>query len=488
MMHIMSLIRESLGTSETPAKTQQTTTHGAAALKVDHEETFHEILSHMPSSPAPAHHAASAARVKAHSITAKKSSHDDDEGDEDENTTCVTPDDFLAWAFNAQSATQTMPVPGLGNTDEEPVDPTAATVLSMNAVQLDARGAKALGDSVLPDTIGQAAPPPSSTPVGANMASFLEPPSGESTDASDDAEGPTTDRVSLTQLARSKSATEVPPPSVLPNVEADLSIETTRQTPIAKTMRPVAETTAASVAQNAPTPKMSAEHAFELTTRWNRNAGPQGRTSTMLSMPAVRGPAPQQRPQPTTTSSDTQTDMAAVHPESDPSFRLAAEAYAPLASLGNPSLQAAAPSVRVPRTDYAVTEARQQAAIFAVNQMTLRRVVADGELDIPELGKVRVDAQTKNGEVDVKITADREETRSLVNEHAHAIALDARTAAIPVANVKIDGALQNGGANASFSGSNGGAKEEPKQHDFEDKTREQTPDAKRGATKARFVL
>ncbi len=491
MIHIMSLIRESLGTSESPAKAQPAT-RGANALKVDHEETFHEILSHMPSSPSPA---TSAARIKAHHDTsAKKPAHQahqanranrahHDVPDDDETTTCMTPDDFLAWAFNAQSAAQAISARGLGQGN---VDPTAKTVPMMEAVRANALGASALGDSMMPAGGFGLYAQPSSGPIG-TMASILEPPSAQLANASDDADGPTTERVSITQLARSKNATEVPPPSVLPNVEADLPIETARQTPVAKTLRPVADTTAAAIPQARNSIGASNDQPFDLKTRWNRIATQQAHASTMMSMHAVRGPAPQPRPQTKTTSADTQVDMAAVHPESDSSFR-AAEVYAPLASLAQPSLQPGTLSVRVPRADYAATEARQQAVMFAVNQMTLRRVVADGELDIPELGKVRVDAQTKNGEVEVKITAEREDTRTLVNAHAQAIALDARTAAIPIANVHVEGADKNAGAQTSFSGSNSGPKDEQRHHDIENKTREITPDAKRGATKARFVL
>ncbi|MEO8800743.1 MAG: flagellar hook-length control protein FliK, partial [Polyangiaceae bacterium] len=384
-------------------------------------------------------------------------------------------------AFNAQSAAQTMSAPAL---DHGGVDPTAKTVPMMDAVQANALGATVLGDSMMPGGFGLYAAQ-SSGPV-ATMASILEPPSAELTGASGDADGPTTERVSITQLARSKNATEVPPPSVLPNVEADLPVETARQM-VASTMRPVADTTAAAVPQARNSIGASNDQPFDLKTRWNQAAAQQTRTSTMMSMHAVRGPAPQPRPQTKTTSADTQADMAAVHPESDSSFR-AAEVYAPLASLAQPSFQPGTLSVRVPRTDYAATEARQQAVMFAVNQMTLRRAVADGELDIPELGKVRVDAQTKNGEVEVKITAEREDTRTLVNAHAQAIALDARTAAIPIANIHVEGADKNAGAQTSFSGSNNGPKDEQKQNDFGNKAREITPGAKPGETKARFVL
>ena len=73
------------------------------------------------------------------------------------------------------------------------------------------------------------------------------------------------------------------------------------------------------------------------------------------------------------------------------------------------------------------TDARQAAADRAVNQLTLSRA-ADGELDIPELGRVHVNAQMKNGEVDVRITADRQETQELVSRATRTeIVIDAKS-------------------------------------------------------------
>jgi hypothetical protein len=89
------------------------------------------------------------------------------------------------------------------------------------------------------------------------------------------------------------------------------------------------------------------------------------------------------------------------------------------------------------------------AVLSAANQLVMRRA-AHGELDHPELGRVDVSAHLRDGQLDVRIVAQRTETATILASHARAIAADIHTADAP--NARIDIQSRGGAATSHHSG------------------------------------
>jgi hypothetical protein len=89
----------------------------------------------------------------------------------------------------------------------------------------------------------------------------------------------------------------------------------------------------------------------------------------------------------------------------------------------------------------------RDAMSFVANQAVLRKG-AVGELDVPELGRVVIRAEKGGGgNVDVHITADRPETRSILHASTTAMAVDLNEANVPLGQIVID-APSGGGVTA----------------------------------------
>jgi hypothetical protein len=80
---------------------------------------------------------------------------------------------------------------------------------------------------------------------------------------------------------------------------------------------------------------------------------------------------------------------------------------------------------------------RQDAVDTAVNRMTLRQG-AQGSIDIPELGTVRVAARMRAGEVDVDLRAQRPDTVTVLQSAGAALEAELRHSAVNVRHVDID--------------------------------------------------
>lgn len=521
MLSIMSLIRETLGTEDTakesPNAAQTPTTHGAAAVKVESENDFRAILSEVPTSAQPC--------MSAHRIKTATSHAANEDGDEHE-TTCMSPDDFLAWAFNAQSATQTLPAPtpiatGSSTTLHAVKGGNAALHAIENATTEDIRGFDGREIFASRENDGSIQPQASILepllPNHAQAPASDQPASGDFATASPNAAGAAHgssdgDRVSFTKLARSKNATEVPPPSVLPTVEADDIAPPTTRTDLRATV-------------------MAPPHG-----QLPREAHPTTQMAAMSEPPTAPGPriedilAPARMIAQTNAAAAPQREhVAGAHASNDlhelptrPEMRAKSIDPRPVSAKTEPSLEAqpapaatATPAARVvpvmlppltshdtvamPRVDMSAnasanandardaSDARQRAAVHAVNQLTLKKS-AGGEIEIPELGKVRVEAEAKAGRVDVSIQADRSETRALMSAHTREITADARAAAIPVNAVRVAGANGSGNATTNFSSSSQDAPRRENDRAERDEPAQKNANAPLANKRARFVL
>jgi hypothetical protein len=106
----------------------------------------------------------------------------------------------------------------------------------------------------------------------------------------------------------------------------------------------------------------------------------------------------------------------------------------------------------------------------AQNQRVIRDA-AHGEVEHPELGRVTVSARLREGEVDVRVTAQRSETAMFLMPRVDAMTADVRAAHVPVGRVDVDG---GGGSlpqpsTASGDGSGGSARDHarPEERDGE---------------------
>jgi hypothetical protein len=447
MQSILSLIHETLSSPKEAADSAS-----AAAPKSGTRGEFETILTREdPQSM----RCESATRIKARSTSIDDNGNDasvSDESDDEDATTCVNVDDFAAWAI-----THTIAAPPLAIAAKNPsISMVAVKLPNANAAPmplpaLDRDGETIPAAALAPKTQEFAAP--KTQEMDATTAQEMAAPESRAitrelaipTAAPKTQEMPAQQSAAfIEKMARSKNATDIPPPSAIPMVSG----------------APPA-TAASSKAQ----PALPTNHApvIDIQSRSNGNNNSSAKNvNPKLAPLAARF----------VTSAAVMTNAAilpiAATTASDPRSAMATMPTRMIATL---DLRQA-------------SDARQEAADRAVNQMTLSRA-ADGELDIPELGRIRVDAQTRAGEVDVRITADRPETQALVASHAHDIVLDARNASIPLADLQINRSGNN--AQSNFTSSHDAPKNRDNTSRDDESSEKQAPPA-RGATRARFVL
>jgi hypothetical protein len=125
-----------------------------------------------------------------------------------------------------------------------------------------------------------------------------------------------------------------------------------------------------------------------------------------------------------------------------------------------------------------------------MNQAVLRQV-AHGEVDHPELGRVQVVAQSRDGQVDVRLTVQRPETATILAPHADAIAADARHANIPVKQVTVDrhdGATGSTSQHTDTAGKQGGRSERDRDGEPPADAGEAPPPVEVSSRRVQFVL
>jgi hypothetical protein len=446
MQSILSLINETLTTSSAP-KSENTPKSGTRG-------EFESILTHQDHESA---RCTSATRIKARANSIEENGDSvsaDDESDDEDATTCVNVDDYAAWGLTHTIAA---PPPSMKNPS-----------VSMVAVKMP-KPSPAPQPLPAMHSAGETIPAAALAP---KTQEFMAPMTQEMPSVKDDEpsskaitrEFPTPTAATRTQempaaqqtssyiekLARSANATDIPPPSAIPMVSG------------APPANAVASNRAVAIPPNhAPVIQMTPRSA-------NNNNKPNTKSNDgkLASVSSI-----------SQSSSATFTD-AALRPTvlAMPIDTRIPIATTPTRMLATMDIQAEA---------QAQTEARQQAVDNAVNQLTLSRT-ADGELDVPELGRVRVEAQSRNGEVDVRITAAREETQALVSNHTHEIVIDAKAAAIPIVDlrVKLDPRAEPTDFSSFNHSSNNGQRGNSRNDNSSEK---QAPNA-RGNSRARFVL
>jgi hypothetical protein len=97
------------------------------------------------------------------------------------------------------------------------------------------------------------------------------------------------------------------------------------------------------------------------------------------------------------------------------------------------------------------------ATTSAVNQAVMSQA-ARGEMDHPELGRVQVVAHSRDGQVDVLVTAQHAEAAAFLAPRAEAMAVDARHANVAVAHVSVeslDGSRENAPSTSQQAGAGG---------------------------------
>lgn len=82
--------------------------------------------------------------------------------------------------------------------------------------------------------------------------------------------------------------------------------------------------------------------------------------------------------------------------------------------------------------------------------MTLRRR-AVGEVDLPHLGRIRVDAQLDRGVVDVSVVAQRSTTAALLGAQSAEIARELREHAVPLRSLDFGAPTPTGSGGATSS-------------------------------------
>jgi hypothetical protein len=495
MQSILSLINETLTTSKAPASesTPKSGTRG----------DFESMLTREDESSA----RTSATRIKARSNSIEEHGDDvsaDDESDDEDATTCVNVDDYAAWALN-----HTIAAPPPAMTTQHPsISMVAVKMGSYENAGRDLLKAGASKDSPAPQplphslTAGETIPAAALAPKTQELAAPTKEEIAAMADDARDTIAPSTlapnssaitrefpiptaaartqelpaanaqTSALIEKMARSKNATDIPPPSGIPMVSG----------------APPANSNASnhvSAPQNhAPVIDLHSRMA-------NSTNGANGNTASNSSNNGSSSSSNNGG------NGNAKSDTSASDDDAMPlSTTVGSFANgAPADAAFRPTVLVNAFDLRMPTTPTRVLstmdiqsasiEARQAAADRAVNSLTLSRA-ADGELDIPELGRVRVEAQTRNGEVDVRITADREETRELVSGHTHEIVIDAKSAAIPIVDLRVkhDPRAE---PQTDFGSSQDSSNRRDSRRES-DETTEKQAIAARGTSRARFVL
>jgi hypothetical protein len=465
MQSILSLINETLTTSKAPASENvpKSGTRGEFESILTREDD--EQLART-----------SATRIKARSNSIEEHGDDvsnDDESDDEDATTCVNVDDYAAWALN-----HTIAAPPPAMTSQPPS-------VSMVAVKMnkESPAPKPLPHSL---TAGETIPAAALAPKTQELAAPTKEEIAAMADGDDtrDTIAPNSSAITrefpiptaaartqempqanaeqtnafIEKMARSKSATDIPPPSAIPMVSG----------------APPAN----SNASNHVSAPQNHAPVFDIQSRMSNASNNNASSNDNGNTSAKNGASSDDDSLPPSTTIGSFADGAPADAALRPTVLLNAFDFrmpsTPTRTLSTMDIQAA---VR--------TEARQQAADRAVNQLTLSRA-ADGELDIPELGRVRVEATSRNGEVDVRITAAREETQELVSGHTHEIVIDAKAAAIPIVDLRVK--LDPRAEPHDFSSSNHSSNDSRRENSRDDDSSKKQAPIARLNSRARFVL
>ncbi|MEO7109542.1 MAG: hypothetical protein ABI183_03800 [Polyangiaceae bacterium] len=467
MQSILSLIHETLTTSSSSASSN--------AHEAPKSGTRGEFESILTSEDHASMRCASATRIKARSNSIEEHGDHvsaDDESDDEEATTCVNVDDFAAWA--------------LTNTINAPPPAMAAKNPSISMVAVKMPKASSPAPQPLPalnkagETIPAAALAPKTQEFMAPMTQEIaavkdDEPSSRAitrefptpTAANKTQEIPATQQMSafIEKMARSRNATDIPPPSAIPMVSG----------------APPA---------NSSAPRVSApqNHApvIDIHARMS-NIGNSNSSNNSNNNNASSNNGNNNNAKTSTTSDDDalplSTTVGSFANDAPPDAALRPTI---LLNAFDPRNMPSMPTRALATMDIqASIEARQQAVDRAVNQLTLSRS-ADGEMDIPELGRIRVEATSHDGEVDVRITAAREETQQLVSGHTHEIVIDARSAAIPIVDLRVK--LDPRAEPMDLSSSNRGSQDERRGNSKDDNSSKKQAPIARIHSRARFVL
>jgi hypothetical protein len=466
MQSILSLIHETLTTSSSPSSD-----NAHEAPKSGTRGEFESILTNEDHASM---RCSSATRIKARSNSIEENGDHvsaDDESDEEDATTCVNVDDFAAWAL-----THTIAAPPPEMTAKNPS-------ISMVAVKMNASPAPqplpALNKAG--ETIPAAALAPKTqefmAPMTQEMAAVKDDePSSRAitrefptpTAANKTQEMPATQSMSsfIEKMARSRNATDIPPPSAIPMVSgAPPANSSAPRVSAPQNHAPVIDIHARMTNNGNNT--SSNNNSNSSNNGSNNNGNPNNKTSTTSDDDTL--------------PLSTKVGSFAVDAPPDAALRptVLLNAFDPRNMPSMPTRALATMDIQ------ASIEARQQAADRAVNQLTLSRA-ADGELDIPELGRVRVEATSHDGEVNVRITAAREETQELVSGHTHEIVIDARSAAIPIVDLRVK--LDPRAEPMDLSSSNHSSNDRKRGNSKDDNSSEKQAPIARVHSRARFVL
>jgi hypothetical protein len=128
---------------------------------------------------------------------------------------------------------------------------------------------------------------------------------------------------------------------------------------------------------------------------------------------------------------------------------------------------------------------RQEAVTVAVNRMALRHG-AHAEVDVPELGRLTVDARSRGADVDVAVSVDRAHGAAALRAASPELAAYLRDAHVPLARLSVEPSVSGG-----TSGGDGDRSRQPRSNDDRGGDPRATPDpAQRGdpRRRVRFVL
>lgn len=480
MQSILSLINETLTTSKAPSS--------ESAPKSGTRVEFESILTREDDQQLAR---TSATRIKARSNSIEEHGDDvsnDDESDDEDATTCVNVDDYAAWALThtiaAPPPTMTPKNPSvsmvavkMNNNDSKnspapqplPHSLTAgetipAAALAPKTQELAAQTARdieaATEDSDTKDTLIPATLGPNSSAI---TREFPTPTAAARTQELPQANAAQTNSF-IEKMARSKNATDIPPPSGIPMISGapPANANASNHVSAPQNHAPVIDINSRAASNNANNNSANDNSANN---SWGNNTKSDSKSTDDDALPV-------------STQIGSFADGAPADAALRPTVLLNAFDFrmpsTPTRTLSTMDIQAAVS-----------TEARQQAADRAVNQLTLSRA-ADGELDIPELGRVRVEATSRNGEVDVRITAAREETQELVQGHTHEIVIDAKAAAIPIVDLRVK--LDPRAEPQDFSSSNNSKNDSRRENSRDDNSSEKQAPIARINSRARFVL
>jgi hypothetical protein len=105
--------------------------------------------------------------------------------------------------------------------------------------------------------------------------------------------------------------------------------------------------------------------------------------------------------------------------------------------------------------DASSAPAETSATSSAINQQVIRGA-AHGVIDLPDLGRIQVSAKSQDGDVGVRVTADRPETTAILLPHAEAMAAEARTPGTLNVRVEVESRSSAQASHTSTAGGGGG--------------------------------